>query len=107
LTEKLSLHASGGLAVGIVDANANWKETLTLPGGGSGSTTSGGGSDTAVKWGYYIGVDAAYQLSEHWGVDAGVQFQDLGTYSHDFGGRTAQLDLSQSVYVQLGVSYSF
>jgi hypothetical protein len=107
LTEKFSLHASGGLAVGIVDANANWKETLTLPGGGGGTTTAGGGSDTAVKWGYYIGVDAVYQLSDHWGVDAGVQFQDLGTYSHDFGGRTAQLDLSQSVYVQLGVSYSF
>ena len=107
LTENLSLHVSGGLAAGIVNANANWKETYTPAGGGASTVTSGSGSDTQVLWGYYIGADAIYQFNDHWGLDAGVQFQDLGTYSHDFGGRTAQLDLSQSVYLQLGVSYSF
>jgi hypothetical protein len=107
LTEKLSLHVSGGLAVGIVDANASWSETLTLPGGGGSTTTSGNGSDTQVMWGYYIGLDAVYQFNDRWSVDADVQFQDLGTYNHNFSGRTAQLDLSQSLFVQVGVSYSF
>ena len=107
LTEKLSLHLTGGLAVGLVDANASWKETLTLPGGGGSTTTSGGGNDTSLLWGYYVGLDATYRFNDHWGADAGVQFQDLGTYSHDFGGRTAQLDLSQSVFFEVGVSYSF
>lgn len=107
LTEKLAIHLSGGLAAGIVNANASWSETVTLPGGGGSTTTSGSGSDTSVLWGYYLGLDATYQFNEHWGVDVGVQFQDLGTYSHNFGGRTAQLDLSQSLFVQAGVSYSF
>ncbi len=107
LSDKLSLHLSGGLAVGIVDANANWSETITLPGGGGSTTTSGSGSDTQVMWGYYVGLDGTYRFNDHWGVDLGVQFQDLGTYDHNFGGRTAELDLSQSVFINVGVSYSF
>ena len=72
------------------------------------STTAGGsGSDTSLLWGYYIGLEAAYQINKDWAVEAGVQFQDLGTYSHNFGGRTAELDLSQSIFVHVGISYSF
>lgn len=107
LTEKLSLHASGGLAVGILDASASWKETITLPSGGGTSTTHGGGSDTDVLWGYYIGADLVYRFNDRWGLDVGVQYQDLGTYSHNFGGRVAELDLSRSLFVQAGISYSF
>jgi hypothetical protein len=107
LSEKFSLHLSGGLAVGIVDATANWSESLTPPGGGTPINSGGGGSNAQVLWGYYAGLDATYQLNERWGVDLGVQFQDLGVYGHDFGGRTAQLDLSQSVFLQLGISYRF
>jgi hypothetical protein len=107
LTEKLSLHLTGGLAVGILNASANWKETVTLDGGLGSTTSSGSGTDTSVLWGYYFGLDAVYQINERWGVDVGVQFQDLGTYSHDFGGRTAELDLSNSMFIQAGISYSF
>jgi hypothetical protein len=58
-------------------------------------------------WGYYVGLDATYKFNNRWGADVGVQFQDLGIYSHNFGGRTAQLDLSQSIFIQVGISYSF
>jgi len=107
VSEKFSLHASGGFAVGLLDANANWTETLTLPGGGGTITTKGGGTDFDVLYGFYLGADALYQINEKWGLDLGVQFQNLGTYDHNFGGRTAQLDLSKSIFVQLGVSYNF
>ncbi len=107
LNDKWSLHLSGGLAVGLIDANASWKETLNLPGGAGSITTSGGGSDVDLLWGYYVGLEAAYQINKDWGLEAGVQFQDLGTYSHNFGGRVAELDLSQSIFVHVGISYSF
>lgn len=106
LSDKWSLHLSGGLAVGLLDANASWKETLNLPGIGS-TTTTGGGGDFDVLWGFYVSLEAAYQFNKDWGVEAGVQFQDLGTYGHNFGGRVAELDLSQSIFIQLGISYSF
>lgn len=107
LTEKFSLHFSGGLAAGIMDAHADWRETVTLPGGGGSTTTTGGGEDTSAVWGYYLGADAIYRFNERWALDVGVQFQDLGTYKHNFGGRKASLDLSQSLFVQAGISYSF
>ena len=106
LAKKWSLHLSGGLAVGLLDAEANWKETLSLPNQNP-VTASGSGSDLGLLWGYYIGLEAAYQFNKDWGIEAGVQFQDLGTYSHNFGGRVAELDLSQSIFVHVGISYSF
>ena len=106
-TEKLSLHLSGGLALGLLDGAANWKETLIVSGVSSATTTTGDGRDTSLLYGYYIGLDAAYQINDRWGVEVGVQFQDLGTYNHDFGGRQLELDLSRSVFFQVGISYSF
>jgi hypothetical protein len=105
--EQFTILLTGGLAVGLVHANESWKQTLVLDGTGSASTTAGGGSDTGLLWGWYAGATANYKFNEHWGVSAGVQFQDLGIYNHNFGGRTAQLDLSQSVFLEVGVSYSF
>jgi hypothetical protein len=107
LSEKWSLHLAGGLAVGLLDADASWRESLRLPDNGGILTRSGAGSDTDILWGYFIGLNAAYQFNERWGAEAGVQFQDLGIYSHNFGGRTAELDLSQSIFVHAGISYSF
>lgn len=107
LTEKLSLHLTGGAAIGIVDADGNWTEAFTPPGGGTTISTYAGGHDTGVLWGFYAGADAVYQFNKSWGLDLGVQFQNLGVYDHNFGGRTAQLDLSQSVFFQAGISYSF
>jgi hypothetical protein len=104
--QQFTLSLSGGLALGLINANESWKQTLTLAGGGGG-TTSGGGSDTSLFWGWYAAVTANYQFDRHWGVAAGVQFQDLGTYDHSFGGRHAQIDLSQSVFLTVGVSYGW
>jgi len=105
--QQFTILLTGGLAIGLVNANESWKQTLTLDGGGGSSTTSGSGSNVDLLWGWYFGAAAHYQFSQHWGVAAGLQFQDLGTYQQSFSGRTAQLDLSQSVFFELGVSYSF
>jgi hypothetical protein len=107
LSRRWSLHLSGGLAVGLLNGDASWRETLTLPGGAGAITSNGSGSDTDLLWGYYIGLQAAYQFNDRWGVEAGVQFQDLGVYDHNFGGRTVELDLSQSIFFHAGVSYNF
>jgi hypothetical protein len=107
LSKRWSLHLSGGLAVGLLDGDASWRETLSVPGGTGSKTLHGGGSDTQLLWGYYVGLSAAYQISQHWGLEAGVQFQDLGVYDHNFGGRSVELDLSKSVFLHAGLSYSF
>jgi len=107
ISRKLDLYFTGGLAAGLIDGEASWKETLVLPGGGGSLAASGSGQDLGLLWGYYLSLEAAYRLTERWSVEAGAQFQDLGAYSHDFGGRTAELDLSQSIFVHAGIGYSF
>jgi hypothetical protein len=105
MSEKWSLHLSGGLALGLLDDNEAWQQTLNT---GAGTlTASGQGTDFKMLWGYYVSLDAAYQINKRWGVEGGVQYEDIGQYSHSFSGRTVQLDLSQSLFVQVGISYSF
>jgi hypothetical protein len=104
--DQFTLSLSGGLAVGLLDANDSWKQTATIP-GYSPIISSGGGSDFDLLWGGYVGLDADYKISEHWGVSGGVQFQDLGNYNHSFGGREVNLDLSRSLFFLVGISYNF
>jgi hypothetical protein len=34
-----------------------------------------------------------HRINDRWSALAGVQFQDIGNYSHDFGGRRVELNL--------------
>jgi hypothetical protein len=107
LSKRWSLHASAGLAMGLMDAEAHWRETITLPAGGGTTRKAGGGDDFDVLGGYYLGLDAAYQFDENWALQVGVQFQDMGNYTHNFDGRAVELNLRHSLFIQVGVSYSF
>ena len=106
LTKNFDLRLSGGLAVGLLNGNGSWQEKFYLNGNTIG-TLSGGGDDFDALWGYYVSLDATWQINHRWSLDGAVQFQDLGTYDHNFGGRGVELDLSRSLFVELGVSYSF
>ena len=104
--EQFTLSLSAGLAVGLLDANESWTQTVTMPGNGS-VTTKGGGNDFEVLWGGYGALNVGWQFAEHWGVTGGVQYQNLGKYNHGFDGREVSLDLSQSVFLLAGISYNF
>jgi hypothetical protein len=104
--EQLLISVSGGLALGILDATESWKQTANIPGIGT-STSNGSLSNMELLWGGYLSLSADYRLNKNWGVMGGVQFQSLQDYSHTFDGRQVKLDLSRSVFVLVGVSYSF
>ena len=106
LGKRLDLRLSGGLAVGLIDGSSSWQENLSLDGNNLGAL-SGSGDNFDVLWGYYASLNATWQINHRWGVAGGVQYQDLGTYRHNFGGRGVELDLSRSLFVELGASYSF
>jgi hypothetical protein len=106
LTDNFSLHLSAGLALGLLYDQVSWQESLTVPGSGT-TTSSGDGDNFHVLWGGYISLDASYQFSDRWGIEGGVQFEDLGKYTHNFGGREADLDLRRSLFLQVGISYNF
>jgi hypothetical protein len=106
ITERLSLHASGGLAVGFVQGTASWNQTVTIP--GEGTTTFKGSSDkSAGLLGGYVSVEAMWQLNERWNIEGGIQFQSLGKYTQDVGLRSVELDLSSTFFAVIGVGYTF
>jgi hypothetical protein len=45
--------------------------------------------------------------SSMWSASACAQFEDLGTCTQNLNGKQATLDLSSSIFVTLGISYSF
>lgn len=106
LSTNWQVSVSGGFALGILSADVTWSEQATLPGGGLASL-SGGGSDTSVLYGFYLGANVGYDLGKNWSIVGGVQYQFLNSYENDFSGRTVEVDFSGSIYVTLGISKSF
>jgi hypothetical protein len=106
LSQNIDLWFSGGLAVALLDGTASWKETASIAGEAT-EVGSGGGSDLGLLCGGYLSAKVSWQLSKRWSAEGGVQYQYLGTYEHNFGGQVMQLDLSKSVFITIGLGYSF
>jgi hypothetical protein len=96
ITRRLSLELGGGLAVGVVDSTFAVNETTAT------STSS-----TACQVGAYAEAGLAYRVAKAASLFAGAQFQYLGDFNQSVGGRSAQLDLSQSIFCVLGLELHF
>ena len=107
----MALQFSGGLAWAAIRSDFSYRETVTFDEGiGTGTATrtnSGSGSESDFLVGAYASALFNYSLSEKWGLFAGAQFQYLGHYTHREANREARLDLTQSVFVNVGISLSF
>lgn len=106
LGKRFSASLSGGLALAEINSDFRFNETIRL-GPATLPSAQGSGSHTDLLAGGYIEGNISYALNHSTGVFAGVQFQDLGKYTHSENGRDAVLDLSKSIFVTLGISYSF
>jgi YD repeat-containing protein len=104
--DRVELSFSVGFGAVLVDASASWSEIVNLTGGGT-MNVSGSGRSSGLLWGGYIGANLSWKLSKHWDAEAGAQYQYLGAYRHTFGGSEVELDFSKSIFVTLGISYSF
>ncbi|MBN2508559.1 MAG: hypothetical protein JXQ71_17915 [Verrucomicrobia bacterium] len=105
LADRVNLWLSGGLAVGLLDGEASWSESVSLA--GNRVSSAGRGSDFDVLWGAFAAANVSWDFHRRWSATAGVQYQYLGTYEAGFGDRRVEVDLSQSFFVLLGVGYSF
>lgn len=104
--EKLNLSLWGGFALGWLDGKASWNETITLP-NMSTLASAGRRNQDALLWGGYVGANVVWDFDEDWSLVGGVQYQNLGKYERIFSGRSIELDLSNSFFVTLGLSWKF
>ena len=100
LCHRLSLQVSGGLAVGIVDGHFSFADVSPV-------YASGSDTRTGVLLGGYAEGGLAYRLTKSISVYTGVQFEYLGNFNQSADGRTAQLDLGQAIFYELGLQLHF
>ena len=106
LSKKIAFTLSGGFALMFVNSQFSFHETVNIPGAGSVGRQASG---TGTGWlpGGYIAGNFSWALSDAWALVAGAQFEDVGRYTQTLDGKTATLDLSRAIFVNIGVSYSF
>lgn len=102
--ENLTLAISGGFALAYVQSDFSFSEALSVAGV---PAMSGSGSHHDWQPGGYASANLIYKLSREWGIFAGAQYQNVGKYSHTENGRKATLDLSHTLFVVVGASFSF
>lgn len=106
LDEKWRVTLSGGLALAGVDSQFSYSDAVTIPGVGTQNHLGAGSHDDLLVGGYVTG-NIAYALDPEWDLFANVQWQDVGKYTHRLSGPAAVLDLSSTIFVSLGATWSF
>ncbi len=106
ISTKLSAGLSGGLALAYLNSKFTFSETVTIPGVGS-VPRSGSNSHTELLVGGYAAGTLAYSFSKAWSASVGAQYQILGRSSQTVNGKIAELDLRNSIFVTVGIGYSF
>jgi hypothetical protein len=120
ITKKITLGLSGGFAAVSVQSQFKFNETVSVPSvattvppavpGGppaNSVTRVGAGSHSDFLFGGYVAGNFSYAFNKSWSALASAQFQDVGRFSQKLGGKQADLDLSESIFVTIGVGYSF
>ena len=103
---RWALRLRGGLALVEVNSEFSYSETTTLPGLPA-STVKAHGWHSGLQVGGYAGATLSCSLSPSTRLFAGGEFEDVGNFTQNLNGRQAVLDLSRTVLVTFGLSYSF
>jgi hypothetical protein len=106
LSKSINFTLSGGFALMYVDSEFSYNETVTIP-GLKPLPQQASGSATGWLPGGYVAGAFSLALSDAWAFVAGAQFESVGQYTQTLNGKQATLDLSKSIFVTLGLSYSF
>ena len=104
--KHLAFELGAGLSVGLVNSDFSYNESVAVTGLPT-QIHAGSGNDFSAVVGGYARAQADVRLTDHFSLNAGVEFDDLGTYDQTVGSETAHLDLSQTIYATAGLSYRF
>jgi hypothetical protein len=112
LSRRWSFGLSGGVALSYIDSDFNFNETTTLNPNVTlvqlpSQTQLGSGSHSGWLVGAYVGGTFSYAFTEHLRAFVSAQWQYSGDYSQTVAGKEAVLNLGASVFVPIGISYSF
>lgn len=104
--EKWSLGVSGGFALAWANTDVHFREVVSVDSTRA-ALRAGGRSNSDWLPGFYIGANVAYKVCSSGSFFIGAQFQDVGDQTVRVLDKQAKLDLSQSIFLNAGFSYSF
>ncbi|HWQ91349.1 MAG TPA: hypothetical protein VN673_06740 [Clostridia bacterium] len=106
LSSKIAAGFGGGAALVYAHSEFIFDESVTVPGRGTYTFTGNSSNDEVLPGGYVTAAISA-EFAENWAAFASAQLFSVGDYTHDLVGRRAVLDLSKSIFVTIGLAYSF
>jgi len=104
--EQWSVGLSGGFALAWADSDVHFREVVSLSGTQTALRSAGSSSSDWLP-GFYLGANVAYKVCSSGSFFIGAQFQDVGDQTVRALDKQAKLDLSQSIFLNAGFSYSF
>jgi len=112
LSHRWLVSASAGLLLLEINSDFKYNETVTINSSVSGVSLLGEqhqGSASANDFlaGGYVEGDVSFAVTERLRLLAGAQFQTTSDYVQTVGGKSATLNLGQSVFVTIGLAFSF
>jgi hypothetical protein len=109
LSKRIAFSLSGGFALMYVNSEFSFQHETVTSLSGSSVALAEHPSGSGNEWlpGAYVAGAFSVALSDSWSFVAGAQFEDVGRYTQTLNGKQATLDLSKSIFVTLGLSYSF
>lgn len=106
LSAKWMLTLNAGFALAAVKSDFKFNETVSTPDLQAVSRRDSA-SDSELLPGGYAGANISFQATSATRVFAGAEYQHVGDFTQDAGGKRARLDLGKTVFVKVGVSFSF
>lgn len=103
---NFSLMFEGGVSAGIASGSYNFESRTSIAGLGS-RQSSGSDSETQLLPGFYLGIEAIYQLDKNWGIQAGGRYQYMDEFNLNASGSGASLSFDSAFVLSLGTVYSF
>lgn len=107
LGENFGLSASLGVAGAYAGSRYSVVESLSMPDIAEPVTTFEEDSASKFLTGFYADVSLDWVANERSSIFAGVTMQQFGEYDQSVGGRTARIDLGNSVGLRGGISVKF
>jgi hypothetical protein len=104
---RLDLVISAGLAVAYIESDFSYQQTVSIAGIPDAQSQNAASSQSGWCVGGFVSGTVSYKFARDWAAVAGAQFMGMGQYTHNLNNKQAVLDLRQSVFVTVGVSYSF
>lgn len=105
LSRRTSLSLGAGPAIGVVNGEYKYDETIIA--NGVPAENSGSIHGTDAVYGGYVNATLLYHWEDHGDFYIGAQFMPMSDATISGGGREGQLDLSGQIYLSVGINWPF